>query len=46
MAGDGRAGGEIGDGRQAATSQMPDADGTGFDSLLDSVLSTLLKKMI
>ena len=36
----------IGDGGQAAISLMPDADGTGSGSLLDSVLSTLLRKMI
>ena len=34
----------IGDGEQAAISLMPDVDGTGSGSLLDSVLSTLLKK--
>ena len=34
----------VGDGGQAAISLMPDADGTGSGSLLDSVLSTLLKK--
>ena len=33
----------IGDGEQAAISLMPDVDGTGSGSLLDSVLSTLLK---
>ena len=33
-------------GGQAAISLMPDADGTGSGSLLDSVLSTLLRKMI
>ena len=44
--GDGRAEGSstIGDGGQAAISLMPDVDGTGSGSLLDSVLSTLLKK--
>ena len=44
--GDGTAEGSsaIGDGGQAAVSLMPDADGTGSGSLLDSVLSTLLKK--
>ena len=44
--GDGTAEGSsaIGDGGQAAISLMPDADGTGSGSLLDSVLSTLLKK--
>ena len=34
----------IGDGGQAALSLMPDIDGIGSDSLLDSALSTLLKK--
>ena len=33
-----------GDGGRAATSLMPDADGTGSGSSLDSTLSTLLKK--
>ena len=33
-----------GDGGRAATSLMPDADGTGSDSSMDSTLSTLLKK--
>ena len=44
--GDGRAEGSsaIGDGGQAAISLMPDFDGTGSGSLLDSTLSTLLKK--
>ena len=44
--GDGRAEGSsaIGDGGQAAISLTPDVDGTGSSSLLDSVLSTLLKK--
>ena len=44
--GDGRAEGPsaIGDGGQAAVSLMPDVDGTGSGSLLDSILSTLLKK--
>ena len=44
--GDGRAEGSsaIGDGGQAAISLMPDVDGTGSGSLLDSILSTLLKK--
>ena len=44
--GDGRAQGlsAIGDGGQAAVSLTPDVDGTGSRSLLDSVLSTLLKK--
>ena len=35
-----------GDGGQAAVSLMPDIDGTGSGSLLDSTLSTLLKKKI
>ena len=34
----------IGDGGQAAISLTPDVDGTGSGSLLDSILSTLLKK--
>ena len=44
--GDARAEGSsaIGDGAQAAVSLMPDVDGTGSGSLLDSILSTLLKK--
>ena len=44
--GDGRAEGSsaIGDGGQAAISPTPDADGTGSGSLLDSILSMLLKK--
>ena len=44
--GNGRAEGSsaIGDGGQAAISLMPDTDGTGSGSLLDSTLSTLLKK--
>ena len=44
--GDGRAEGSsaIGGGGQAAMSLTPDVDGTGFGSLLDSILSTLLKK--
>ena len=44
--GDGRAEGSsaIGDGGQAAISLTPDVDGTGSVSLLDSILSTLLKK--
>ena len=44
--GDGRAEGSsaIGDGRQAAASLMADVDGTGSGSLLDSILSTLLKQ--
>ena len=43
--GDGRAEGSsiIGDGGQAAISLTPDVDGTGSPSLLDSILSTLLK---
>ena len=43
--GDGRAkrSSAIGDGGQAATSLMPDVDGTGSGSLMDSILSTLLK---
>ena len=36
----------IGDGGQAAVSLMPDVDGTGSGSLLDSILSTLLRKTI
>ena len=46
--GDSRAEGSstIGDGGQAAISLQSDVDGTGSDSLLDSVLSTLLEKMI
>ena len=44
--GDGGAEGSsaTGDGGQAEMSLMPDIDGTGSDSLLDSILSTLLKK--
>ena len=44
--GDGRAEGSsaIGDGGQAAVSLMPGADGTDSGSLLDSILSTFLKK--
>ena len=44
--GDGRAEGSsaTGDGRQAAILFTPDVDGTGSASLLDSILSTLLKK--
>ena len=34
----------IEDGGQGATSLMPDADDIGSGSLLDSILSTLLKK--
>ena len=43
--GDGRAEGwsAVEDGGQAAISLTPDVDGTGSGSLLDSVLSTLLK---
>ena len=46
--GDGRAEGSsaIGDVGQAAISLMPDVDGSGSGSLLDSIISTLLKKMI
>ena len=44
--GDGRAEGSltIGDRGQAAISFTPDIDGTGSDSLLASILSTLLEK--
>ena len=44
--GDGRAEGSsaVGDRGQAAISLMPDFDGKGSGSLLDSILSTLLKK--
>ena len=44
--GDGRVEGlsAIGDGRQAAVSVTPHVDGTGSGSLLDSVLSSSLKK--
>ena len=44
--GDGGAKGSsaIGDRGRAAVSLMPDVDGTGSGSLLDSTLSTLLKK--
>ena len=44
--GDGNAEGSsiIGDGGQAAISLTADVDGTGSGSLLDSILSTLLKK--
>ena len=43
--GEGRTGlSATGDGGQAATSLMPDADGSGSGSLLDLILSTLLKK--
>ena len=34
----------VGDGGQAAISLTPDGDGTGSGSLLDSILSTLLRK--
>ena len=34
----------IGDGGQAAISLIPEVDGTGSGSLLDSILFTLLKK--
>ena len=46
--GDGGAKGQsaIGEEGQPAVSLRPDADGTGSGSLLDSVLSTLLRKMI
>ena len=46
--GDGRTEGSsvIEDEGQAAISLMPDVDGTGSGSLLDSILSTLLKKTI
>ena len=46
--GDGRAEGSsaIVDGGQAAISLMSYADGTGSGSLLDSILSTLLKKNV
>ena len=45
-AGDGRAKGSsaTGDGEQAEISLIPDVDGTGSDSLLNSILSTLLGK--
>ena len=44
--GDGRAEGSsaVGDGGRAAISLTPDIDGAGSGSLLDSVLSTPLKK--
>ena len=44
--GDGRAEGlsAIGDGGQAAISLMPDVDGIGSGSLLDSIVSIFLKK--
>ena len=46
--GDGAAEGSsaIGDGGQAEISLTPDVDGIGSGSLLDSVLSSHLKKMI
>ena len=34
------------DGGEAAVSLTPDVDGTSFGSLLGSILSTILKKMI
>ena len=45
--GDGRPAGSsaIGDRGQAAVSLTPDADDTGSGSLLDSVLSTILKRI-
>ena len=44
--GDGRAdrSSATGDGGQAEMSLMPDIDGTGSDSLLDSILSTPVKE--
>ena len=44
--GDGRAEGSstIGDEGQAAVTFMPDVDGTGSGSLLDSILFAVLKK--
>ena len=44
--GDGRAEGSsaIGDEGQTSISSMPDVDGTGSGSLLNLILSTLLKK--
>ena len=44
--GDGRAEGSsaTGAGEQAAVSLTPDVDGTGVSSLLDSILSTRLKR--
>ena len=44
--GDGRAEGlsAIGDGEQAEISFLPEDDGAGSGSLLDSILSTLLTK--
>ena len=46
--GDGRAKGSaaIEDKGQAAVTFMPDIDGTSSGSLLDSILSNLLKKII
>ena len=46
--GDGRAvrPSAVGDGRQAAISLTPVIDGTSSGSLLDSILSTVLKKEI
>ena len=46
--GDGEAKGlsAIREGGQTAISLRPDVDGTGPGSLLDSILSTLLKRMI
>ena len=43
---DGRAGGlsAVGDRGEAAISLTPDVDGTGSGSLLDSILSIVLKK--
>ena len=43
---DGRAEGQsaVGDGEQAAASLVPDIDSTGSGSLLDSMLSTVLKQ--
>ena len=43
---DGRAEGSsaVGDGGKAAISLIPNVDGTGSGSLLDSILSTFLKK--
>ena len=43
--GDGRVEGSsaIADGREAEISFRPDVDGTGSDSLLDSILPTVLK---
>ena len=46
--GDGSAEGSsaVGDGGQAAISLSPDVDGTDSGSLLDSILSTILKKTV